>query len=149
MKIIIEIFKFIIALMLIPYGLTFWGFGIFCLYGGPEGNVFGIGAFAGTAIGIGMAIIMALIVLWFYQFNKKLVLILLILHEIILFLFLAMMVVATAFSKDIPQIMMHPVVLAGVLAGGYVIFKTIKAIKAENGNNIAEDRKTNISIETR
>ena len=42
-------------------------------------------------------------------------------------------ITATAFSKDISQIMVHPIILVTLLAGGYGIFKTVKAIKAEGG----------------
>jgi hypothetical protein len=43
------------------------------------------------------------------------------------------MVVATIFSKAMPQIMVHPIILLALLGIGGGIFKTAKAIKAENG----------------
>ena len=66
-------------------------------------------------------------------FDKKLVLTSLILHEIVLFLWFALMVVATIFSKDMPQIMVHPIILLALLGIGGGISKTAKAIKAEDG----------------
>ena len=91
-------------------------------------------AFVGAAIGVGLAAIMALLTLALYRFDKRLLLTLLILHEIILFFWLVLMGVATAFSKAIPQIMVHTIVLSALIAGGYGIFKTVKAIKTDGGN---------------
>ena len=48
-------------------------------------------------------------------------------------LWFALMVVATIFSKDMPQIMVHPIILLALLGIGSGIFKTAKAIKAEGG----------------
>ena len=48
-------------------------------------------------------------------------------------LWFALMVVATIFSKDMPQIMVHTIVLLALLGIGGGIFKTAKAIKAEGG----------------
>ena len=68
-----------------------------------------------------------------WRFEKGLVLTSLILHEIVLFLWFVPMVVATIFSKAMPQIMVHPIVLLALLGIGGGIFKTAKAIKAEDG----------------
>ena len=132
MKAIVETIKIIVALSAALLGIACFLWGIFFLYGGPDGRAFCANAFVGAAIGVGIAAIMALLTLALYRFDKRLVLTLLILHEIILFFFLALMGVATAFSKDIPQIMVHPIVLAALLAGGYGICKTVKAIKTES-----------------
>ena len=51
----------------------------------------------------------------------------------VLFLWFAMMVVATIISKGMPQIMVHPIILLALLVIGSGIFKTAKAIKAESG----------------
>ena len=75
---------------------------------------------------------MAIAALALCRFDKKLVLTSLILHEIVLFLWFALMVVATIFSKDMPQIMVHPIILLALLGIGGGIFKTAKAIKAED-----------------
>ena len=132
MKTVIEIIKFFAALSATLCGLACLAGGVFCLYGGPDGAAFCTNAFVGAAIGVGVAAIMALLTLALYRFAKRLLLTLLILHEIILFFWLALMGVATAFSKAIPQIMVHPIILITLLAGGYGIFKTVKAIKAES-----------------
>ena len=133
MKEFIAIIKIFAALSATLADLAFFAAGIFCLYGGPDGEAFCTNAFVGAAIGVGVAAIMALLTLTLYRFDKRLLLTLLILHEIILFFWLALMGVATAFSKAIPQIMVHPIILMTLLAGGYGIFKTVKAIKAESG----------------
>ena len=62
-----------------------------------------------------------------------------ILHEFVLFACFAMMLTATIFSKNIPQIIIHPFVLLLLLAGGYGIFKTVKSIKNMDRHNA--DRK--------
>ena len=134
MKTITAAIKIIAALSVTLAVLAFFAAGIFCLYGGPCGEAFCTNAFVGAAIGVGGAAIMALLTLALYRFDKRLLLTLLILHEIILFFWLALMGVATAFSKAIPQIMVHTIVLPVLIAGGYGIFKTVKAIKTDGGN---------------
>ena len=133
MKAIIETVKVIVALLVTLFGIACFLGGIFCLYGGPDGNAFCANAFVGAAIGVGIAAIMALLTLALYRFDKRLLLTLLILHEIILFFWLALMGIATAFSKASPQIMVHLIILAALIAGGLGIAKTVKAIKAEGG----------------
>ena len=134
MKTIIETIKIIVALLATLCGMACFLVGIFCLYGGPEGRAFCTEALAGAAAGVGIAAVMALFALIIYRFDKRLLLTLLILHEIILFFWLALMGVATAFSKAVPQIIVHFILFAGLLAGGCGIFKTVKAIKAEAKN---------------
>ena len=134
MKTVIEIIKFFAASLATLCGLACLAVGVFCLYGGPDGAAFSSNALMGATIGVGVAAIMALLTLALYRFDKSLLLTLLILHEIILFFWLALMGVATAFSKAIPQIMVHTIVLSALIAGGYGIFKTVKAIKADGGN---------------
>ena len=133
MKEILITIKFLAAILLTLLDLAAFPVGIFCLYGGPDGNANCAEALIGATAGIGGAAIMALLSLAIWRFDKRYVLTLLILHEIILFFWLALMGVATAFSKAIPQIMVHTIVLSALLAGGYGIFKTVKAIKAESG----------------
>ena len=129
MKTIIETIKIFAAIPAVLFDLAFFMVGIFCLYGGPDGAAFSSNAFMGAAIGVGTAAIMALLSLAIYKFDKQLLLILLILHEIILFFWLT---IAIASCKELPQIMVHFILSAGLLAGGYGIFKTAKAIKAED-----------------
>jgi hypothetical protein len=134
MKAIIETIKIIVALSAVFWGIACFLGGIFCLYGGPDGVAFSANALVWAAIAVGIAAIMALLVLALYRFDKRLVLTLLILHEIILLLFFALMVVAITVQRDLPQLMAHPtpIVLAALIAGGYGICKTVKAIKAES-----------------
>ena len=131
---LLEIIKFIAAMLLILLDLAAFPVGIFCLYGGPDGNANCAEALIGATAGIGGAAISALLALAIWRFDKRLGLALLILHEIILFLFFALMVVAITVRRDFPQLMAHPtpIVLAALLAGGYGIFKTAKAMSREN-----------------
>ena len=132
MKEILITIKFLAAILLTLGDLACFAAGIFCLYGGPDGKALCANAFVGAAIGVGASVIMAIAALALCRFDKKLVLTSLILHEIVLFLWFALMVVATIFSKDMPQIMVHPIILLALLGIGGGIFKTAKAIKAEN-----------------
>ena len=131
---LLEIIKFIAAMLLILLDLAAFPVGIFCLYGGPDGNANCAEALIGATAGIGGAAISALLALAIWRFDKRLGLVLLILHEIILFLFFALMVVAITVQRDLPQLMAHPtpIVLAALITGGYGICKTVKAIKAES-----------------
>ena len=133
MKELLITVKFLAAVLLTLGDLAFFAVGIFCLYGGPCGEAFCTNAFIGAAIGVGASAIMAVAALALCRFDKTLVLISLILHEIVLFLWFALMVVATIFSKAMPQIMVHPIILLALLGIGGGIFKTAKAIKAEDG----------------
>ena len=132
---LLEIIKLVAAMLLTLLDLAAFPVGIFCLYGGPDGNANCAEALIGATAGIGGAAIMALLSLAIWRFDKRYVLTLLILHEIILLLFFALMVVAITVQRDLPQLMAHPtpIVLAALIAGGYGIFKTAKAIKAEGG----------------
>ena len=134
MKEILITIKFLAAILLILLDLAAFPVGIFCLYGGPDANAFCAEALMGAAAGIGGAAISALLALAIWRFDKRLGLVLLILHEIILFLFFALMVVAITVRRDLPQLMAHPtpIVLAALIAGGYGIFKTAKAMSAES-----------------
>ena len=135
MKEILITIKFLASVPLILLDLAVFSVGIFCLYGGPDGNANCAEALIGATAGIGGAAIMALLSLAIWRFDKRYVLTLLILHEIILLLFFALMVVAITVQRDLPQLMAHPtpIVLAALIAGGYGICKTAKAIKAEGG----------------
>ena len=132
---LLEIIKLVAAMLLTLLDLAAFLVGIFCLYGGPDGNANCAEALIGATAGIGGAAIMALLSLAIWRFDKRYVLTLLILHEIILLLFFALMVVAITVQRDLPQLMAHPtpIVLAALIAGGYGICKTVKAIKAEGG----------------
>ena len=131
---LLQTIKFIAAMLLIMLDLAAFPVGIFCLYGGPDGNANCAEALIGATAGIGGAAISALLALAIWRFDKRLGLALLILHEIILFLFFALMVVAITVRRDLPQLMAHPtpIVLAALIAGGYGIFKTAKAMRREN-----------------
>ena len=117
---LLQTIKFIAALLLILLDLAAFPVGIFCLYGGPDGNANCAEALIGATAGIGGAAISALLALAIWRFDKRLGLVLLILHEIILFLFFALMVVAITVRRDLPQLMAHPtpIVLAALIAGG-------------------------------
>ena len=132
MKEILITIKFLAAILLTLLDLAAFPVGIFCLYGGPYGDAFAAYMLAGAAIAVGIDAIISLLVLTLYRFNKRLILTLLILHEILLFFFLALMGIVTVFSQEIPRIMVHPIILAALIAGGYGIFKTVKAIQAES-----------------
>ena len=131
---LLEIIKLVAAMLLTLLDLAAFPVGIFCLYGGPDGNANCAEALIGATAGIGGAAIMALLSLAIWRFDKRYVLTLLILHEIILLLFFALMVVAITVQRDLPQLMAHPtpIVLAALIAGGYGIFKTAKAMRREN-----------------
>ena len=131
-KEILLLLKFLAAVLLTLGDLACFAVGIFCLYGGPCGKAFSSDAFIGAATGVGISAIMAVAALALCRFDKKLVLTSLMLHEVVLFLWFALMVVATIFSKAMPQIMVHTIVLLALLGIGGGIFKTAKAIKAEN-----------------
>ena len=133
MKEFLLIIKFFAAILLTLGDLACFAAGIFCLYGGPDGKALCANAFVGAAIGVGASVIMAVAALALCRFDIKLVLTSLILHEIVFFLWFALMVVATISSKDIPQIMVHPIVLLALLGIGSGIFKTAKAIKGGAG----------------
>ena len=135
MKEILITIKFLASVPLILLDLAVFSVGIFCLYGGPDGNANCAEALIGATAGIGGAAIMALLSLAIWRFDKRYVLTLLILHKIILLLFFALMVVAITVQRDLPQLMAHPtpIVLAALIAGGYGICKTAKAIKAKGG----------------
>ena len=129
---LLQTIKFIAALLLILLDLAAFPVGIFCLYGGPDANAFCAEALMGAAAGIGGAAISALLALAIWRFDKRLGLALLILHEIILFLFFALMTVPTVSCREISLIILQLISLAGLLAGGYGIFKTAKAMSAES-----------------
>ena len=131
-KEILLLLKFLAAVLLTLGDLDCFAVGIFCLYGGPCGKAFSSDAFIGAATGVGISAIMAVAALALCRFDKKLVLTSLMLHEVVLCLWFALMVVATIFSKAMPQIMVHTIVLLALLGIGGGIFKTAKAIKAEN-----------------
>ena len=132
MKEILITIKFLASVPLILLDLAAFSVGMFCLYGGPDGNANCAEALIGAIAGIGGAAITALLTLAIWRFDKRLGLALLILHEIILFLFFALMTVPAVSCREISLIMLQLISLAGLLAGGYGIFKTAKAIKAED-----------------
>ena len=132
MKSIFKAIKILATLLLVPLYITGCYVGMTSLYGGPDGNAFSTNALIGTATGAGAAAIATLLALALWKFEKRAVLASLILHETILLLGFIPMVIATIFSKEIPQIMVHPIVLLALIAGGYGICKTVKAIKTEN-----------------
>ena len=132
MKEFLLIIIFFAAILLTLGDLACLAVGIFCLYGGPCGEALSAEAFVGAAIGVGASAIMAVAALALCRFDKTLLLISLILHEIVLFLWFVPMVVATICSKAMPQVMVHPIILLALLGIGGGIFKTAKAIKAEN-----------------
>ena len=133
MKEILITIKFLAAILLTLLDLAAFPVGIFCLYGGPDGNANCAEALIGATAGIGGAAIMALLSLAIWRFEKGLVLTSLILHEAVSFLFFVIMTIAMISSKEVSPIIAHSIVLLILVAGGYGIFKTAKAIKAEGG----------------
>ena len=132
MKDFLLIIKSLASVPLILLDLAAFPVGIFCLYGGPDANAFCAEALMGAAAGIGGAAISALLALAIWRFEKGLVLIYLILHEAVSFLFFVIMTIAMISSKEVSPIIAHSIVLLILVAGGYGIFKTAKAIKAED-----------------
>ena len=132
MKEILITIKFLASVPLILLDLAAFSVGIFCLYGGPDGNPLCVEAIIGGAAGIGGAAITALLTLAIWRFEKGLVLTSLILHEAVSFLFFVIMIIATISSKDVSPIIAHFIVLLILVAGGYGICNTAKAIKAED-----------------
>ena len=133
MKEFLLIIKSLASVPLILLDLAAFSVGIFCLYGGPDGNPLCAEAIIGGAAGIGGAAITALLTLAIWRFEKGLVLTSLILHEAVSFLFFVIMSIAMISSKEVSPIIAHFIVLLILVAGGYGIFKTAKAIKAEGG----------------
>ena len=131
MKSLITYLKIFAAGLLSFFGLASFLAGIFCLYGGPDGDPFCANAFLGTALGIGTDAIMTFAALALWRFNKGMRLLSLIVHEVVLLLWFVLIGIATIFSRAIPQIMLHPIVLLALISGGYAIFKTAKSAKAE------------------
>ena len=132
MKEILITIKFLASVPLILLDLAAFSVGIFCLYGGPDGNPLCAEAIIGGAAGIGGAAITALLTLAIWRFEKGLVLTSLILHEAVS-LFFVIVIIAMISSKEVSPIIAHSIVLLILVAGGYGIFKTAKAIKAEGG----------------
>ena len=131
MKEFLLIIKSLASVPLILLDLAAFSVGIFCLYGGPDGNPLCAEAIIGGAAGIGGAAITALLTLAIWRFEKGLVLTSLILHEAVSFLFFVIVIIAMISCKEV--IIAHSIVLLILVAGGYGIFKTAKAIKAEGG----------------
>ena len=131
MKEFLLIIKSLASVPLILLDLAAFSVGIFCLYGGPDGNPLCAEAIIGGTAGIGGAAITALLTLAIWRFEKGLVLTSLILHEAVSFLFFVIVIIAMISCKEV--IIAHSIVLLILVAGGYSIFKTAKAIKAEGG----------------
>ena len=117
------------AVLLTLFDLVFFAGGIFFLYGGPDGKAFCADVFLGTALSAIVSVMAAMAVLAIFQFDKRLLLASLILHETVLLLFFIPMAIATIICKDMPQIMVHPIVLLALLGMGGGIFQTVKSMK--------------------
>ena len=74
MKEFLLIIKSLASVPLILLDLAAFSVGIFCLYGGPDGNPLCAEAIIGGAAGIGGAAITALLTLAIWRFEKGLVL---------------------------------------------------------------------------
>ena len=125
MKIIIEMIKIFAFAFLTLWDIAFFYWGIFCLYGGPEANAFDAGAVAWTIIWLAGSLILALAASYIVKFERKFLLTSLILHEILLILYFVIMTLF--FCGGIYLLAAHIIVLLLTAAGGYGIYKNIKA----------------------
>jgi len=125
--------KILAALLLTVLDFVFFMWGIAFLYGGPDGTGINAATFIGAILFFSLSALFVLGILKIWRFNKKITLASLLLHEIVLFILVAW----TSISSIAPGKMTSVIgtlTLAWLLllAGGYGIFKTVKAIKAED-----------------
>ena len=125
--------KILAALLLTALDLVFFMWGIAFLYGGPDGVGITAATFVGSVLFLCLSALFVLGILKIWQFNKKVTLASLSLHEIVLFILVAWTSISSIAAGEMTSVI-GTLTLAWLLllAGGYGIFKTAKAIKAED-----------------
>ena len=125
--------KILASLLLTALDLVFFMWGIAFLYGGPDGTGITAATFVGSVLFLCLSALFVLGILKIWQFNKKVTLASLSLHEIVLFILVAWTSISSIAAGEMTSVI-GTLTLAWLLllAGGYGIFKTAKAIKAED-----------------
>ena len=120
--------------MLTALDLVFFMWGIAFLYGGPDGTGITAATFVGAILFFSLSALFVFGILKIWRFNKKITLASLLLHEIVLFILVAWTSISSIAAGKMTSVI-GTLTLAWLflLAGGYGICKTIKAIKAEGG----------------
>ena len=126
--------KILASLLLTALDLVFFMWGIAFLYGGPDGTGITAATFVGAVLFFCLSALFVLGILKIWRFNKKITLATLLLHEIVLFILVAWTSISSIAAGQMTSVI-GTLTLAWLLlfAGGYGIFKTAKAIKAEDG----------------
>ena len=126
--------KILASLLLTALDLVFFMWGIAFLYGGPDGTGITAATFVGSVLFFCLSALFVLGILKIWRFNKKITLASLLLHEIVLFILVAWTSISSIAAGKMTSVI-GTLTLAWLLllAGGYGIFKTAKAIKAEGG----------------
>ena len=126
--------KILASLLLTALDLVFFMWGIAFLYGGPDGTGINAATFIGAILFFSLSALFVFGILKIWRFNKKITLASLLLHEIVLFILVAWTSISSIAAGKMTSVI-GTLTLAWLLllAGGYGIFKTAKAIKAEGG----------------
>ena len=127
--------KILASLLLTALDLVFFMWGIAFLYGGPDGTGITAATFVGSVLFFCLSALFVLGILKIWRFNKKITLASLLLHEIVLFILVVWTSISSIAAGKMTSVI-GTLTLAWLLllAGGYGIFKTAKAIKAEAKN---------------
>ncbi|MBR7144307.1 MAG: hypothetical protein IKD10_05130 [Lentisphaeria bacterium] len=125
--------KILASQLLTALDLVFFMWGIAFLYGGPDGGGITAATFVGAVLFLCLSALFVLGILKIWQFNKKVTLASLSLHEIVLFVLVVWTSISSiAAGKLASSVGTLFIAWLLLLAGGYGIFKTAKAIKAED-----------------
>ena len=126
--------KILAALLLTVLDFVFFMWGIAFLYGGPDGTGINAATFIGAILFFSLSALFVFGILKIWRFNKKITLASLSLHEIVLFVLVVWTSISSIAAGKMTSVI-GTLTLAWLLllAGGYGIFKTAKAIKAEDG----------------
>ena len=126
--------KILAALLLTVLDFVFFMWGIAFLYGGPDGTGINAATFIGAILFFSLSALFVFGILKIWRFNKKITLASLLLHEIVLFILVAWTSISSIAAGKMTSVI-GTLTLSWLLllAGGYGIFKTAKAIKAEDG----------------
>ena len=127
--------KILASLLLTALDLVFFMWGIAFLYGGPDGVGITAATFVGSVLFLCLSALFVLGILKIWQFNKKITLASLSLHEIVLFVLVVWTSISSIAAGKLAS-SVGTLFIAWLLlfAGGYGICKTVKAIKAEAKN---------------
>ena len=125
--------KILAALLLTVLDFVFFMWGIAFLYGGPDGTGINAATFIGAILFFSLSALFVFGILKIWRFNKKITLASLLLHEIVLFILVVWTSISSIAAGKMTSVI-GTLTLSWLLllAGGYGIFKTAKAIKAED-----------------